>query len=179
MEYLKQFVAPSIIIAVMLFIFGQTNGRFDSIDQRITAVDEKIDRQIESVNARVAETNTRIDKALEMLAAAAERDGKNRSDLEYLRNRVDQISEKLDVAAVNPSAIDSGFFVSVPKGPQNDGYNAVLQGNAKFKPDSVPLTDWVRQQEETGSTVYEIVPRKFSVPLSGKQIAPNKETPDK
>lgn len=114
--YLREWAAPGVIIAALglVAILGQCqlsgiDNRLGTIDQRLIALDEKIDRRGESIEQRVAETNKRIDAGLSTQSEVSVKVNKTESDVLYLRERIDKIAEKLQVASAAPNEVPVAF----------------------------------------------------------------------
>lgn len=109
----RSWIAPGIILTAIGLLFVVVSWQLSGIGYRIGAIEgregvvaadirevgAKVDRRVESVEARVSETNARIDRVLEGQTSAAERLAQLQSDVTYVRDRVDQIAERLEAAA--------------------------------------------------------------------------------
>jgi uncharacterized coiled-coil protein SlyX len=101
-------IAPAIVVAVVstgvIFLnnrFATVEERVATIDRRLQAADEKMDRRFEAVEKRVAETNTRIDQIISNIATISVQQGKTDTEIGYIRNRLDKVADKLQVAAAD------------------------------------------------------------------------------
>ncbi|KAI9881761.1 MAG: hypothetical protein M1823_006528, partial [Watsoniomyces obsoletus] len=90
----------------------------------VFALDEKVDRRAEAIEARVSETNQRVDRILEGQTSAAERTAQIQTDLNYVKDRIDRIAEKLEVAALPNANFPYASVVSYLKGAGVHVWNA-------------------------------------------------------
>lgn len=109
---LDKWLTPATIIGVagllLVVITSQLNGISDriasietregNIGARIEAVDSSINIRSNAIESRLGDTNARIDRVLEGQAASATAAAHMQIELSYVRGRLDQIAERLEIA---------------------------------------------------------------------------------
>lgn len=121
----EEWKAPGVLLAALGLVFIVVSWQLSSINERIGSIEgredttaanmrdvgAKVDRRAEAVESRVSETNSRVDRILEGQTAAAEQVARLQSDVTYVRDRVDQIAERLEASA--PPTRASPAMVSI------------------------------------------------------------------
>lgn len=98
----EEWKAPAVILAAIGLVFVVISWQLDGIGTRIGAIEDRegtTASAIQAGNARIDGTNERIDRVLEAQTEAIARLVQVEAELSYVRRRIDQIAEKLEVAA--------------------------------------------------------------------------------
>jgi hypothetical protein len=100
---------PAIVIAAIGLALAFFYSRFASIDaqyvdtgRRVTDLVAKFDRRTDGLLQSIRDTNARIDTVLQQQTTLASQVGRVEVDMGYVRSRLDKISEKLQVAELEP-----------------------------------------------------------------------------
>lgn len=109
-KWLKDWLAPGILLTVLGIATAMVNVRFTMIDtqyadvtKRLTELDSKLDRRADGILQNVRDTNARIDAILQQQTTLASQLARLEAEQAYIKGRLDRVADKLQVSAVSPT----------------------------------------------------------------------------
>ena len=139
------------------------NGRVTETLAEVRGLDDTLGLTSEAIKLRISETNQRIDDLFEAQNQVASRMAAVESNVSYLRNRIDGIADKLEVASAEEAQEDPGQAeapILLSRTPQ-DAFEILKENGIQMLglpelQDAVGPAHWVQAQSLVEQDIKEL-----------------------